>query len=48
MATKGDRHLVREDRLGMASARSLAYRVGEIAALLEAGRGALEECEKGA
>ncbi len=38
MATKGDRHLVREDRLGMASARSLAYRVGEIAALLEAGR----------
>ncbi|MFH1150450.1 MAG: flavodoxin family protein [Actinomycetota bacterium] len=37
-AVKEDRHLVRQDTLGMASARSLAYRVGEIAGLLEAGR----------
>jgi len=30
--------LVTEDRLGMASARSVAYRVGELALLLDAGR----------
>ena len=35
-----DRLLVREDALGMASARSVAYRVGELAILLEAGRAA--------
>lgn len=37
----GDRLLVREDALGMASARSVAYRVGELARLLEAGSAAL-------
>jgi len=35
-----DRLLVREDALGMASARSVAFRVGELALLLEAGRAA--------
>lgn len=33
----GDRLLVMQDALGMATARSTAYRVGELAALLEAG-----------
>ena len=35
-----DRLLVLEDELGMASARSVAYRVGELAFLLDAGRAA--------
>lgn len=39
---RGDKHLVAVDPIGMASARSLAYRVAEIAGLLEAGRRALE------
>jgi len=38
----GDRHLVRQDAIGMASARSVAYRVGELATLMEAGTRALE------
>jgi multimeric flavodoxin WrbA len=38
----GDRLLVKEDALGMASARSVAYRLGELAVLLEAGKRALE------
>jgi multimeric flavodoxin WrbA len=38
---RGDHHLVATDTIGMASARSVAYRVGEIATLLEAGRIAL-------
>ena len=38
---RGDHHLVATDPIGMASGRSLAYRVGEIATLLEAGRMAL-------
>lgn len=40
---RGDHHLVKVDPLGMASARSLAFRVGELAALLEAGKKALDE-----
>lgn len=36
-----DRLLVRRDEMGMATARSVAYRVGELAALLEAGKHAL-------
>lgn len=40
---RGDRLLVKVDPLGMASARSLAFRVGELAALLEAGKQALGE-----
>ncbi len=40
---KGERHLVTEDELGMASARSVAYRVWELARLMEAGRESLEE-----
>lgn len=39
---KGERHLVTEDGLGLASARSVAYRVWELASLMEAGREALE------
>jgi multimeric flavodoxin WrbA len=39
---EGDRLLVKQDELGMASARSLACRVGELAMLLEAGRRAEE------
>lgn len=35
---RGDKHLVAADPIGMASGRSLAFRVGELAALLEAGR----------
>ena len=38
----GDRLLVRQDAIGMASARSVAYRVGELATLMEAGTRALE------
>ncbi|HEY5530551.1 MAG TPA: flavodoxin family protein [Candidatus Anoxymicrobiaceae bacterium] len=38
---KGERLLVLEDELGMASARSVAYRVSELAALLDAGKQAL-------
>lgn len=38
-----DRLLVRRDELGMAQARSVAYRVGELAALLKAGRQALAD-----
>ncbi len=38
----GDRLLVRQDAIGMASARSVAYRVGELATLMEAGNRALE------
>jgi multimeric flavodoxin WrbA len=38
---RGDHLLVKIDPLGMASARSLAYRVGELASLLEAGKKAL-------
>lgn len=38
---RGDHHLVMTDPIGLASARSVAYRVGEIATLLEAGRMAL-------
>jgi len=38
---RGDHLLIKVDPLGMASARSLAYRVGELAALLEAGKLAL-------
>ncbi len=38
-----DRLLVKRDEIGMASARSLAYRVGELASLLEAGRERSEE-----
>lgn len=37
-----DRLLVKRDEIGMASARSLAYRVGELASLLEAGRESAE------
>jgi multimeric flavodoxin WrbA len=37
-----DRLLVKRDEIGMASARSLAYRVGELASLLEAGRSATD------
>lgn len=37
MTRKDDRLLVNEDQLGLASARSLAYRVFELAGLLEAG-----------
>lgn len=37
-----DRLLVRQDAIGMASARSVAYRVGELATLMEAGTRALE------
>ncbi len=33
-----DRLLVKRDEIGMAAARSVAYRVGELAALLEAGK----------
>lgn len=40
---RGDRHLVSVDPLGMSSARSVAYRVAEVAGLLEAGREALEQ-----
>ncbi len=40
---KGERLLVTEDGFGMASARSVAYRVWELARLMEAGREALEE-----
>lgn len=39
---KGDRLLVNEDEPGLASARSVAFRVAELAALLEAGRESLE------
>ena len=35
---EGDRLLVKSDAFGMASARSVAYRVGELATLIEAGR----------
>lgn len=35
---RGDHLLVKVDPLGIASSRSLAYRVGELASLLEAGR----------
>ena len=38
---RGDHLLVKVDPLGMASARSVAYRVGELATLLEAGKMAL-------
>jgi multimeric flavodoxin WrbA len=38
---RGDHLLVKVDPLGMASARSLAYRVGELAMLIEAGKTAL-------
>jgi multimeric flavodoxin WrbA len=38
---RGDHHLVKVDPIGLASARSLAFRVGEIASLLEAGKAAL-------
>ena len=38
---RGDRHLVAIDPIGMASARSLAFRVGELASLIEAGRDTL-------
>ena len=38
----GDRLLVMEDRFGLASARSVACRVGELAALLEAGSRSLK------
>jgi multimeric flavodoxin WrbA len=34
---RGDRHLVAVDPIGMASARSLAFRVGELSGLIEAG-----------
>ncbi len=37
---RGDHHLVKVDPIGMASARSLAFRVAELAALLEAGSAA--------
>lgn len=39
---RGDKHLVAIDPIGMASARSMAFRVGELASLIEAGKGALE------
>jgi hypothetical protein len=35
---QGDRLLVKSDDFGMASARSVASRVGELAALIQAGR----------
>lgn len=38
---KGDRLLVKQDPLGMATSRSLAFRVAELAELLEAGRRSL-------
>ncbi|MHB8896196.1 MAG: flavodoxin family protein [Candidatus Geothermincolia bacterium] len=40
---RGDHLLVKVDPIGMASSRSLAYRVGELATILEAGKRALEE-----
>lgn len=42
----GEKQLVREDLLGMASARSVAYRVGELAALLEAGNKSISQTEE--
>lgn len=38
---RGDKHLVAIDPIGMASARSLAFRVGELATLIEAGKSAV-------
>jgi multimeric flavodoxin WrbA len=40
---KGDRLLVKSDEYGMASARSVALRVGELATLIEAGKRAQED-----
>jgi multimeric flavodoxin WrbA len=39
---EGRKLLVTEDTIGLASARSVAYRVGELATLLEAGKQALD------
>jgi multimeric flavodoxin WrbA len=39
---RGDHLLVKVDPIGVASARSLAFRVGEIATLLEAGKEAID------
>jgi multimeric flavodoxin WrbA len=40
---EGDRLLVKSDDFGMASARSVAYRVAELATLMEAGKRAQED-----